>query len=129
MKADMDSIALSLAIIALVIALFAFIWLLLKRGDPPVSLPELDASPAPLPQRPLVLSVTPGAPKHGPYILPSLGAFAITDYHVQDYDEPLRCCTCGREFVEDESFWSIDIPDYPDGLLGVCTLCYGKAIA
>lgn len=117
----MDYIALSLAIIALVFSLFGWVGMLLKYRERPGHLPSVS--------RPLVLSVTPGAPKHGPYTIPSLGEYAITQYHVRDYDKPLHCCTCGREFVEDENFWSIAIPDYSDALLGVCVLCYGKAIA
>lgn len=79
--------------------------------------------------RPLVFQLHPGALVKGPFITPTLGKPKLIRYYTEDYENALRCCKCGREFEEKEFFWSIDVPDFPDGLLGVCVTCYGKAVA
>lgn len=79
--------------------------------------------------RPIIIQVNPGAERKGPFIAPSLGESKLIKYNPEDYDESLRCCSCTREFVFNETFWAIDVSDSPGGVLGVCSTCYGKAVA
>lgn len=95
-----------------------------KRRREALDLPVPPSSP------PILLSPEPGAGLKGPYNIPTFGSPVLEIYMAADYEIPLVCIGgCHKKFADGEKFYFIPLPDQSPGSgLGLCTLCYGKAI-
>jgi hypothetical protein len=124
----LSACAFAVAVVALLVSMIVASVSTRRRRTPttppPLALPEPPTTP------PILLTFEAGAEVRGPYNLPSFGQPTLETYDSADYEIPLVCPGCHRSLTDGERFYFIPLLDQPPGsALGVCALCYGKAVS
>lgn len=122
------SMAISVTAVLVAVSTVGIPWLKRRRQKSTPITPVV--FPAPPTAAPLLLSSEPGTEMRGPFYLPAFGLPVLETYAAHEYETALQCSQCHRPFEDGEGFYSIPLIDQPPGsVLGVCALCYGKAVS